>query len=426
MRYIELCAGVGGTRAGLDAAGWECVFAADVDPDAVAVHRAAFGSIEQVDVTDLDAETLPEFDALVAGFPCQPFSSCGTRKGFLHRSGHVFEALMVLVDERRPPVLLFENVVGLLSNKSGHTFASVLAHLTDREYAVDWIVVDASWIGVPQSRPRVFMVAAQKDALTRRKPKTLQGSLFDAEVQATVFASLVERLGLDLENARHGRIRETRDRLAPAQRGGFAGFGKAMGDEFWSYRAKWSGEHLFNGELAEIVAPEFGRPDLIRSVRYWSEKGGGGKHGIHVRDLPISHCLGTNLGLAPLFAVPLDSVNDSGERKAFLRFADWHREQQDLLVMRLRPGRSVQLFGQHTNSLERAIEGWEAGTTRKFKLVGNMVAPSVAREVAEIVSDMRTRHTHVDMPASRSCQVAKPPGWPPPRRFPTRATSSTC
>jgi hypothetical protein len=86
-----------------------------------------------------------------------------------------------------------------------------------------------------------------------------------------------------------------------------------------------------------------------------------------------------------LFSVPLSAVSKRRERDAFLAFSNWHREQNDVLVMRLNPERTVLLFGPHTNAISVAVANWEAGATRKFKLVGNMVAPVCAYEVARLV-----------------------------------------
>ena len=177
MKYIEFCAGIGGTRAGLDAAGWQCVLAVDHDPDAITVHRMTHGSASERDVIDLSPDDLPDADVWVAGFPCQPFSSSGTRLGFEHQSGNVFEHLSRLIQERRPRIVVLENVEGLLTNKSGHTFAKILRGMTDLRYEVHWLVVNVRWYGVPQSRPRLFMIAADIDALHAPDLQEMPGML---------------------------------------------------------------------------------------------------------------------------------------------------------------------------------------------------------------------------------------------------------
>lgn len=96
------------------------------------------------------------------------------------------------------------------------------------------------------------------------------------------------------------------------------------------------------------------------------------------------------MGGAPLFSVPTATVKTDQQRKAFLKYSNWHREQDGLLVMRLSPERTALLFGPHTASLSEAVGNWDAGATRKYKLVGNMVAPVCAEAIATIVRDNAT------------------------------------
>ena len=263
----------------------------------------------------LTPDDLPEVDLWVAGFPCQPFSSSGSRLGFGHRSGNVFEHLSRLIRERRPRIVVLENVEGLLTNKSGHTFATILQRLTDLRYAVHWLVINLRWHRVPQSRPRLFMIAADNGAL--HVP------------------------GL---------------REMPVCRG---------------TRFRMPGEN----SIGTLLVPN----------------GGGGPAGLHIRDEALSHCIGTSLGGTPLFAVPIVTVATRHARDEFLAFSNWHREQDGMLIMRLRPDRSVLLFGPHTDGLCKALEKWEAGATRKFKLVGNMVAPICSSNIASIFDE----HTEI-------------------------------
>jgi hypothetical protein len=393
MKYVEFCAGIGGFRAGLDAAGWQCVLALDHDPDAVAVHKLAHGDAVLADVTSLAARDVPPADVWVAGFPCQPFSSSGTRLGFGHTSGHVFEHLARLAAECRPAVLLLENVEGLLTNKSGHTFAVVLSELTRLGYEVDWLVMDLRWFGVPQSRPRLFIVAAEKGTLQPRPIAQEQGDLLlDVPTPCSIFHAYLTTGDFALSARSQGEIAKLCSDLRPAvgkvpHRGPrfFGSLGRAAGSSYASFDVSVGLPTLAVGLLGSIVAPDFAGSPRIRSARYWSPAGGGGAQGLHVRGEPLAHCIGTSLGGAPLFAVPTDCLRHRHDREAFLEHSNWHREQDGLLVMRLRPERSMLLFGPHTGALSEAVARWDGGATRKFKLVGNMVAPICAREVARIV-----------------------------------------
>lgn len=393
MKYVEFCAGMGGTRAGLDAAGWECTLAIDNDPDAVDVHRLAHNHATLADLSQLQAQDVPESPVWVAGFPCQPFSSSGNRLGFRHGSGHVFEELLRLVAVRRPEVLLFENVQGLLSNKGGHTFATILLRLNELGYSVQWMVMDLRWFKVPQSRPRLFIVATNK-AQTRRDPCKLTHNLDRGEKRGppAIYRKFLEDGGFKWRARSQGDLKKvewtTRPKIGKAASKPpyiFGSLGFTADDGFVSFDLKAPSIKPPAGALGLIVAPEFQSNEDIRSARYWSPKAGGGVRGLHVRDEPISHCVGTSLGGAPLFAIPASMVSNVSQRRKFLEYANWHREQDGLLVMRLTPERASLLFGPNTCALSEALCNWDAGATRKAKLVGNMVAPICAFEIAKMI-----------------------------------------
>jgi site-specific DNA-cytosine methylase len=392
LKYIELCAGAGGMRAGLDTVNWECLLAVDKDPDAVAVHRLAHGSALEADVTTLTPNDLPSADVWLAGFPCQPFSSSGNRLGFGHQSGNVFDSLVVLLQEKLPPIVVLENVEGLLSNKSGHTFATILRKLTALGYQVDWMVLDLRWFGPPQTRPRLFIIGALPNILNRQPLPSISTYLPGlGENELHAFTPLVKSIGGAWSKRTQGSLNELEGRLRPsvgkARPVGqlpFGGLGHALGDHYVSLDLVVSHDPEPSPALASIVAPSFRAGESIRSGRFWTSNGGPTK--LHLRGEPISHCVGTSLGGAPLFAVPLSVVSKAIERNAFLQHSNWHREQDGLLVMRLRPDRALLLFGPYVSSLQEALDQWDVGETRKYLVVGNLVAPVCARIVAELIN----------------------------------------
>ncbi len=154
--------GIGGFREGLTRAGdFVCVGHCEMDEKADESYRALFdceGEWYCGDAREADPNTMPEFDLLCGGFPCQAFSLAGHRRGFDDPRGTLFFELARLAEARHPPYLLFENVPGLLSHDGGRTFAAVLDTLDRLGYSVEWQVLNSKDFGVPQSRRRVYLV----------------------------------------------------------------------------------------------------------------------------------------------------------------------------------------------------------------------------------------------------------------------------
>ena len=154
--------GIGGFREGLTRAGdFVCVGHCEMDEKADESYRALFdceGEWYCGDAREADPNTMPEFDLLCGGFPCQAFSLAGHRRGFDDPRGTLFFELARLAEARHPPYLLFENVPGLLSHDGGRTFAAVLDTLDGLGYSVEWQVLNSTDFGVPQARRRVYLV----------------------------------------------------------------------------------------------------------------------------------------------------------------------------------------------------------------------------------------------------------------------------
>ena len=156
-------AGIGGFRAGLTrAGGFQGVGHCEIDKYADASYRAIHDIEKEEcyypDAREIDPASMPDFDLLCGGFPCQAFSLAGRRKGFDDARGTLFFEIARLAEVKRPAYLLLENVPGLLSHDGGRTFAVILSALHDLGYHVEWSVLNSKHFGVPQSRRRVFLI----------------------------------------------------------------------------------------------------------------------------------------------------------------------------------------------------------------------------------------------------------------------------
>ena len=159
FNFIDLFAGVGGMRLGFEFAGGKCVYTSEWDSNAQKTYEANFGEIPEGDITKVDEKDIPDFDVLLAGFPCQPFSTIGQRAGFKHETqGTLFYDVLRIIEHKRPSSFLLENVKGLISHDSGKTLKVILESLTSIGYQVQYKVLDAADFGVPQYRKRIYIV----------------------------------------------------------------------------------------------------------------------------------------------------------------------------------------------------------------------------------------------------------------------------
>ena len=158
MKFYDAFGGIGGFRLGLERAGHECAGYCDWDKHAVACYNKNYGEKnEATNIRKLEARELPDFDLLVGGFPCQPFSLAGKRKGIDETRGTLFAELIRIARERRPSHLLFENVKGLLSSNGGRDYAIIIDAISELGYCVEWQVLNSKHFSVPQNRERVFI-----------------------------------------------------------------------------------------------------------------------------------------------------------------------------------------------------------------------------------------------------------------------------
>lgn len=173
MKFLDLFAGIGGFRLGMESAGHECVGFCEIDKFARESYKAIHnteGEVEMHDITTVSDEFVRGFgniDIICGGFPCQAFSTAGRRLGFEDTRGTLFFEIARFASILRPRYLFLENVKGLLNHDGGATFETILRALDDLGYDVEWQVLNSKNFGVPQNRERVFIIGHSRGERTR-------------------------------------------------------------------------------------------------------------------------------------------------------------------------------------------------------------------------------------------------------------------
>ena len=180
--FIDLFAGIGGTRTAFANNGGQCLFSSEIDRFARQTYAANFGDEPEGDITEISTSDIPDHDVLVAGFPCQPFSLAGVSKhnalgrehGFKHPTqGTMFFEIQRILEEKKPSAFLLENVKNLKGHDKGRTLKIILDTLTDPEglnYRVSYGVFDAAGV-VPQHRERMYIVGFKDQSVDFEFPE---------------------------------------------------------------------------------------------------------------------------------------------------------------------------------------------------------------------------------------------------------------
>lgn len=164
MKFLDLFAGIGGFRLGMESAGHECIGFCEIDKFARASYKAIHdtkGEIELHDITTVSDDTIRgigHVDVICGGFPCQAFSIAGNRRGFEDTRGTLFFEIARFASILRPKYLFLENVKGLLNHENGVTFETIISTLDELGYDVEWQVLNSKNFGVPQNRERVSII----------------------------------------------------------------------------------------------------------------------------------------------------------------------------------------------------------------------------------------------------------------------------
>ena len=162
FKFIDLFAGIGGIRLAFEKQGGECVFSSEWDKFSQITYKENFGEIPSGDITAIHERDIPNHDILLAGFPCQPFSHAGLKRGFDDIRGTLFFDIARILKEKRPKMVLLENVKGFASHDKGNTFRVVCEVLESLGYEVNSQVLNARDFGVPQNRERIYIVGIDR------------------------------------------------------------------------------------------------------------------------------------------------------------------------------------------------------------------------------------------------------------------------
>ena len=353
IRIADLFGGVGGFRLGIESA-WRnishrkdsgqgrnkfntplpenkqcsphCVFYCDSDKYAVQTYNKNFGENHKpTDIRTIKADSIPDFDLLCGGFPCQAFSVAGKRKGFGDTRGTLFFEIERILKAKRPRLVFLENVKGLLNHDEGRTFGTILNALWELGYDVQWMVLNSKFFGVPQNRERVFIIGSLRG---KSRPEILPFGFSGEEISGKVIGTLET----DGWEKRHEQIRRVWDieGTAPTIPTGQGG----------GVMTKISIPHFTQVHNMQPRSPN--RPSLIKNPK-------SGGHG-HLQRDDTSYCL--------------DGANTNAV------------EFNNMKIRRLTPTECERLQG--------FPDGWTEGVsdTQRYKQMGNAVTVNVIQAIA--------------------------------------------
>lgn len=171
IKFIDLFAGTGGVRLALEQAceqlgiDTKCVYSSEIDKKAAESYELNFGEDPLSDITSVDENSIPDFDMMLAGFPCQAFSYAGKQKGFSDTRGTLFFDVERILEAKRPKYFLLENVRGLLTHDKGRTYQTIETSLKGLGYDVSYLLLNSSNFGVPQNRVRIYICGVYKEEI---------------------------------------------------------------------------------------------------------------------------------------------------------------------------------------------------------------------------------------------------------------------
>jgi DNA (cytosine-5)-methyltransferase 1 len=185
FRFIDLFAGIGGLRLAAEASLGECVFSSEIDKAAALTYERNFGEKPHGDITAIDPVSIPDHDLLLGGFPCQPFSISGFKRGFQDTRGTLFFHILEIAKTKRPKCLILENVKHFRNHDGGRTLRVITDALTEIGYRVSVEVLNARRFGLAQSRERTIIVASELGVFDFSRLPTRERSIISDILEPT-------------------------------------------------------------------------------------------------------------------------------------------------------------------------------------------------------------------------------------------------
>ncbi|HHS92242.1 MAG TPA: DNA cytosine methyltransferase [Campylobacterales bacterium] len=217
IKFIDLFAGIGGFRLAFESMGAKCVFSAEIDKHACKTYESNFHENPYCDVSTLDAKTLPGFDLLCAGFPCQPFSLAGHRKGFQDTRGTLFFDIERIIEAKQPKAFILENVKGLVNHDKGKTLQVILETLKKKlNYKVFYQVLNSKDYGLPQNRERIYIIGFKDHSINFTFPLPINekidlSSIIDKKLENTEISELAKE-NILLHLRQHKKYEEIKEK----------------------------------------------------------------------------------------------------------------------------------------------------------------------------------------------------------------------
>lgn len=351
MKYFSTFSGIGGFELGIGEKA-KCIGYSEIDKYAIQIYQKHFNHKNYGNITTINADSLPDFDFLCGGFPCQAFSIAGKRGGFDDTRGTLFFELARIARAKRPRLLFFENVKGLLSHDGGRTFDIIIRTIDELGYDCQWQVLNSKNFGVPQNRERVFIIGhlrgiprpkvfpIRKDSQADIVLPTLTSRYYGGQVNGGYIRNLTP------QNRQGNRVYATDgiSQTLAAQTGGKGGKTGLYAIGGLQEHQKWRSDNI-SPTLTEAMGKGGGQTPMVTAV--------------------------------PLKFLDRNQKNYQGEYSFTLDSAQTGGVMQDMKIRRLTPTECERLQG--------FPDGWTEGISdsQRYKCLGNAVTVNVIKEIVK-------------------------------------------